>query len=215
MGWAFICIGALFFIFSYRRFRRHAYENVAREKLKSLGSTPLAYEAVEPLKPEDIRLLKRQLYYMVVMMTPISCLPAIFLFFADDSSKGYIYFFMLMWLVVVLLISGQSYSNIMRIRKAGKKIVIRGIVTDRFKKYETRQTSGGESTTAIPILKIGDRELQAKQWMYRRYNVGDAVEFHYAEMSFFGLMKYNLYFYHTKIKGAGIMDSIATNTTAV
>jgi len=42
--------------------------------------------------------------------------------------------------------------------------------------------------------------------MYGKYKVGDAVEFHYAEMFFFGRKQHNLFFAQIKLEGAGILN---------
>lgn len=206
LGWALIGMGTLFFVVGFKKRNRREYENRAREKLKALKDKPLVYESSEPLTADDIRTLQRQFYSLLAVLIPFSLLPAAFLLFVDEASRVYILIFLMFWIAVTGVIGGYAYNNLTRIRKAGKKNVIRGIVTDRFMKHYVKKVHGEESVTLIPCLKIGDRELLVEHRMNWKYNVGDAVEFHFVEQRFFDQEITGLYFYHTKITGAGVMD---------
>lgn len=206
LGWALIGIGVLSFVVGFRKRKRRDYENKARERLKALKDKPLAHESSEPLTTDDIRTLQRQFYSLLAVLIPFSLLPAAFLLFVDEASRVYILIFLMFWIAVTGVIGGYAYTNLTRIRKAGKKNVIRGIVTDRFMKHYVKKVHGKESVTLMPCLKIGDRELLVQHRMNWKYNVGDAVEFHFVEQRFFDQEITGLYFYHTKITGAGVMD---------
>lgn len=209
IGLLLIAIGVIFFAVSLNKSKRKRIENAARKKVDAIGKDiALSYERTEPLTESDIRFINRQIYGMIVVLGLFCCVPLIFLFFIDESQRVYIYTFMSMWVCVVGLIGGQTYTNYARIRNGGEKTVLKGIITDRFNKYRTERVNNEDSTTLIPCLRIGDIELEVTITMQRRYNLGDAVEFHYAPTYFFGRKRHNIYFTQTRIEGAGVLGDV-------
>lgn len=182
----------------------------AHNKLKgAINESMMSYEKEEPLTDEDRRVLQREFALLMVVLGLFSLIPLVFLFWVESDNHINIYMFMIPWLLVMGFFGAKGNTKKHQILNTGTKKVIRGIVTARFhKKHVTRRHDSLETdTTSIPHLRIGDRELWVSHRIFSKYDVGDAVEFHYCETGVSFGAQTNVFFSHWKIEGAGLMES--------
>lgn len=197
-------------IFIVIKSKRKSKTAEAYNKLKgAVNESMMSYEKEEPLTDEDRRILQREFALLMVVLGLFSLIPLVFLFWVESDNYVNIYMFLIPWLLVMGFFGVKGHTKKQQILDTGTKKVIRGIVTARFhKKHVTRRHDSLETdTTSIPHLKIGDRELWVSHRIFSRYNVGDAVEFHYCETGVSFGAQTNVFFSHWKIEGAGLMES--------
>ena len=86
--------------------------------------------------------------------------------------------------------------------RAGKKTIVRGIITDRFKKkhYGAADEDGKRSEKMLSYLQIGTREFQVDTVTYEKHKTGEAVELEYIV----SLKGKPFILRNRKLKGAGI-----------
>ncbi len=197
-------------IFRVRRSKRRAKQAVAKEKLQHLGDeSMMAYEEVEPLTDHDRLVLRREYIILGVVLSLFALIPFSFLALVDPDDRPMLFVMAIPWVSVVAFLGIKSFEKKQEILRTGTKNVLRGIVTDRFYKYPTSKnaSTGDRETSAIPHLRIGDRELWVSWSIFRSYDVGDAVELHYCNNLITDGTQSNTFFAARKIEGAGVMET--------
>ena len=157
--------------------RKKVEDAPMRQKIQGLQQQGIAlyYETEAPLDVKDVaKLLKaiRTMYLAIVILGGIGW--AIVYFLIEGGILAYSIFSLLMLLILFGAVRGRR--DYMQIAKEDKKIIFRGLITDRIKKEE----GSGDDKRYTYFLRIGERELEVEEKFYDRYPVGQAAEIHFA-----------------------------------
>jgi len=148
------------------------------EELQANGQ-PLHYEKDLPLTEQDRELIRR-LFFQITLLCiafsiPFAC--AIY-FFQKEEMVWLICGVALCFFTYVIARAGyQLGSNL----KAGKKTIVRGIITDRFtkKEYGPSDEDGKREEKMVSYFQVGTREFQVDSVVYKNHKIGEAIELHY------------------------------------
>lgn len=148
------------------------------ESLQERGQT-LHYEQDVPLTAEDISLIRR-LFFKITLFCLALCVPfALAIYFFQNEEMIWIIggVAILCFLFVVGRAGYQLASNL----RAGKKTIVRGIITDRFsrKEYSAADEDGKREEKMVCYFKVGTREFRVDRMIYGDHKVGEAIELHY------------------------------------
>lgn len=161
---------------------------------------PLHYEKDVPLTPED-RAMIRGLFFKVALFCIIFSIPFVgaLYFFRSEEMVLLICGVALVCFAYVIARAGyQLGSNL----KAGKKVVVRGIITDRFtrKEYGPADEDGKRPEKMVSYFQVGSREFQVDRAIYSDHKIGEAIELHYIAAA--GGKPY--FFFHKRLESAGL-----------
>ena len=164
---------------------------------------PLHYEQDTPLTPQDVRLIKRLFLKITLLCLAFSLPFAVAIYFFQDEGTVLVVCGVLLICLgyAVVKAAYQLASNL----RAGKKTIVRGIITDRFTKkhFGPMDEDGKRDERTLNYLQIGSREFRVSQDIYANYKIGQAVELHYILAS----QGKPFFIQHRRLKGAGVGDS--------
>ena len=133
----------------------------------------LHHEREEALDDSDIAALSKTMKQYILVVPICIVIGLIAHFSIEEKSIGYAV--LLIFLALIMLSAILSLGSSRRIIKNGNKIVVRGVVTERWK----MSSGSGDDEKVSHYLKIGDRQLQVSEGLYNEYLVGDAIELHF------------------------------------
>lgn len=169
------------------------------EDLQSSGQ-PLHYEVDVPLTPQDRTLIKG-LFFKIALFCIALAIPfaGVLYFFRSEEMVLLICGVALLSFIYIIAKAGyQLGSNL----KAGKKTVVRGIITDRFtrKEYGAADEDGKREEKIVSYFQVGAREFRVDRGIYGDHKIGEAVELHYITST--GGKPY--FIHHHRLESAGL-----------
>jgi len=156
-------------------------KKAVREKLDDLlkDGQQMILEQDIPLSPEDISRLKG-IFLKATGAMALRCIPfALAIYFFPDNEVVLIFCGALVLAFVIGII--MAFVQLTSSLRAGKKTLVKGIITDRFKrvKYGERDEDGKRSEKLLSYLKIGTREIEVNKAIYEKHRAGEGIELHF------------------------------------
>jgi hypothetical protein len=173
-----------------------------KQQLQDLQTNgrPLHYEQDVPLTQKD-RAMIRSLFFKITLFCIALSIPfaGVLYFFRSEETVMVICGVALVCFVYVIGRAGyQLGSNL----KTGKKVVVRGIITDRFtrKEYGPADEDGKRPEKMVSYFQVGSREFRVDRGIYADHKVGEAIELHYIA----SLQGKPYFLFHKRLEGAGL-----------
>jgi hypothetical protein len=135
-----------------------------------------------PLTPEDIQVIKKGIHETPRVLLKVAIILSLvglcIVYFLDMDPLFIIVFLVSSWIItaVTFFTVSLGYSKVIG---RGKKIVLSGVVQDRYEKY---RNNDNESIKEY-FFVVAEKELKMDRSIYQKYHRGDAIELHYVSLN--------------------------------
>jgi len=153
-----------------------AQHQEVREKINALlaAGQSLHLKREEALTAYDIELLKKELRIRVILTTLILAIIGIMFIWLG---AGFMFFLGVLIVAAIYPLVRYQQKDMQRLLSDNKKEVMRGIITNKY----TRVFGSGKDRKTHYWLTLGDNDFEVSDSRYKKYNMGDAAEFHTVE----------------------------------
>ncbi|MGC3944693.1 MAG: hypothetical protein QM762_09250 [Chryseolinea sp.] len=172
-------VALLFAVSFWFRVKPRKIDPAVKQNIAALQDKGVAlhheHEAV--LDERDIAVLSKTMRQTILVIPVCTIIGFIVVYFFIEGGP-LAYAVLLIFLLLIAASVLMAIKSYRRIIEKGIKIVVRGVVTERWK----MKSGSGEDEQVSHYVKIGDRQLQVIESFYNEYLTGDAVEVHFAEI---------------------------------
>ncbi len=152
-----------------------AQHQEVRKKINALlaAGQSLHLKREETLTAYDKELLRKELKARIIITTLVLAFIGILFI---GLGEGLLFFLGALIVVAIYPLVRYQQKDMQRLLNENKKEVIRGIITKKFTKV-----LGRKDRSTHYWLVLGENEFEVSHSRYKKYNIGDAAEFHTVE----------------------------------